>query len=65
MLQKFPCDKINVTKNALFFVSWAPTHTHNSFNFKLRLLNKLKHKVCHYRLRFVFIKDYIFDQQNA
>ena len=28
MLTKFPSDKINDTKNALFFLSWAPTPTH-------------------------------------
>ena len=27
MLKKFPSDKMNVTKNALFFLSRAPTHT--------------------------------------
>ena len=36
-VQKNPSDKINVTKNALFFLSRAPTH--HSFTFNL-------HKVC-------------------
>ena len=67
MLKKFPSDK-----NALFFLSRAPTH--HSFTFNLRFLYELKHKVrlsktvCgifHFRFRFVFIKDYIFVQQNA
>ena len=72
MFKKFPSDKINSTKNALFFLSWAPTH--HSFTFNLRFLYELKHKVrlsktvCgifHFWFRFVFIKVYIFVQQNA
>ena len=50
----------------------APTH--HSFTFNLRFLYELKHKfrlseiVCgifHFRFRSVFIKVYIFVQQNA
>ena len=72
MLEKFPSDKINVTNDAFFFLSRAPTH--HSFTFNLRFLFELKHKVhlsktvCgifHFRFRFVFIKVYIFVQQNA
>ena len=72
MLKKFPWDKINGTKNALFFLSRAPTH--HSFTFNLRFLYELKHKVrsfktvCgifHFRFRFILIKVYIFVQQNA
>ena len=72
ILKKFPSDKINGTKNALFFLSRAPTH--HSFTFNLRLLYELKHKVrhsktvCgifHFRFRFVFIKIHISVQQNA
>ena len=72
MLKKFPSNKINSTKNALFFLSLAPTH--HSLTFNLRFLYELKHKVrlsktvCeifHFRFRFVFIKVYIFVQQNA
>ena len=72
MLKKIPSDKINGTKNALFFLSRAPTH--HSFTFNLRFLYELKHKVrlsktvCgifHFQFRFVFIKVYIFVQQNA
>ena len=34
ILKKIPWHKINVTKNALFFLSRAPTHhTHHSFTF--------------------------------
>ena len=71
ILQIFPTDKINGTKNALFF-SRAPTH--HSFTFNLRFLYQLKHKVrlsktvcgiSHFLFRFVFIKVYIFVQQNA
>ena len=72
MLRKFPLDKISGTKNALFFLSRAPTY--HSFTFNLRFLYDLKHKVrlsktvCgifHFRFRFVFIKVYIFVQQNT
>ena len=72
MLRKFPSDKINVTKNAQFFLSRAPTH--HSFTFNSEFLYELKHKVylsktvCamfHFRFRFVFIKVYIFVQQKG
>ena len=67
----FPYGKLNGTKNALFFLSRAPIH--HSFAFNLRFLYELKHKVClskivcgalHFQFRFVFIKGYIFGQQN-
>ena len=72
MLKNNPLDKINGRKNALFFLSRAPTH--HSFTFNVRFLYELKHKVrlpktvCgifHFRFRSVFIKVYIFVQQNA
>ena len=72
MLKKFPSDKRNGTKNALVFLTRAPTH--HSFSFKLRFLFELKYKVrlsktvrgiFHFRFRFVFIKVYVFVQQNA
>ena len=72
MLKKFPLDKINGTNNALFFLLRTPAY--HSFDFNLRFLCELKHKVplsktvCgnfHFRVRFVFIKVYIFVQQNA
>ena len=72
MLKKFPLGKINGTKNALFFLSRAPTH--HSFTLNLRFLYELKRKVglsetvCeifHFRFLFIFIKVYIFFQQNA
>ena len=72
MLKKFPSDKISGTKNALFFLSRAPTH--HSLTSNLQFLYELKHKVLlsktaceilHFRFRFVFIKVYIFVQQNA
>ena len=43
MLKKFPSDKINGTKNALFFLSGATTHC--SFTFNLQIFYELKHKV--------------------
>ena len=72
ILKKCSSDKINGTKNALFFPSRAPTH-HN-FIFNLWFLYELKRKdrlfnsvggIFHFRFRFVFIKVYIFAQQNA
>ena len=72
MLKKIPSDKINGTKNALFFLLRAPTHY--SFTFNLRFLYELKHKVClsktmcgifHFRFHSIFIKVYIFVQRNA
>ena len=72
MLKKLPPDKIRGTKNALFFLSRAPTH--HGFTFNLQFLYELKHKVrlCktvgrifHFLFRFIFIKVYIFVQQNA
>ena len=43
MLKKIPWDKINGTKNGLFFLSRAPTD--HGFTFNLRFLYELKHKV--------------------
>ena len=72
MLKKFPSEKINGTKNDLLFLSRALSD--HSFIFNLRVLYELKHKVClyktvsgifHIQFRSVFIKVYIFAQQNA
>ena len=55
-----------------FFFPGAPTH--HSFTFSLRFLFELKQKVrlaktvsgiFHLRFHFIFIKVYIFAQQNA
>ena len=71
-MKKIPSGKLNGTKNALFFLSRAPTN--HSFTFNLKFLYELKHKiglsktVCgifHYRFRFAVIKVYIFVQQNT
>ena len=43
ILKKFPSDKINGTKNVLFFISRVPTH--HSCTFDLRFLYELKLKV--------------------
>ena len=32
ILRKFSSDKTNLTKNALFFISWTPTHDSFTFN---------------------------------
>ena len=67
--KKFPSDKINGTKNALFFRLRAPTH--HSFTFNLRFSYELKDRVrvsktvCgifHFRVLFIFIKFYNFVQ---
>ena len=72
MLKKFPSGKINGTKNVLSFLSRAPTP--HGFTFDLRFFYELNHKVClsktvcgifYFRFRFIFIKVYIFVQQNA
>ena len=72
MLKNFPYDKINVTKNALFFSFASPTH--HSFTFNLQFLYKLKHYVhlsktvcgtCYFQFCLFVIKLYIFDQQKA
>ena len=61
-----------VYKKLTLFFSWA--RTHHSFTFDSRFLYELKHKprlfktVCsifHSQFRFVFIKVYIFVQQNV
>ena len=43
MLKEIPSDKLNGTKNALFFLSQAPTH--HSFTFNLQFLSEPKRKV--------------------
>ena len=72
MLKKFRLFEINVTKNALFFLSRALIH--HSFIFNLRFLFELEHKIrvskilCviwHFRFRFVFNKVYTIVRQNA
>ena len=72
MLKKSRSDKINGIKKALFFRLRAPTH--HSFTFNLRFLYELKYKVrlsetvCgtfHFRFHSVFIKVYVFVQQNT
>ena len=42
MLKKTPLDKINGTKNDLFFLSRDPAHQRFTFNF--RFLYELKHE---------------------
>ena len=68
----FPSDKINGTKNAHIFLSRAPTQ--HSFTLNSRFFYELKHRVrlsktvsgiFHFRLRFIFIKVFIFVRQNT
>ena len=63
---------MNGTKNALYFLSRAPTD--HSFTFDLPFLYELKHNVhfsktvrgiFHFRFLFVIIKVYVFVQQNS
>ena len=68
-LKKFSSDKINSTKNALLFLSRAPSY--HSFNLRFLyelypkvLLSKTVRGIFHFRFRFVFIKVSIFVQQN-
>ena len=67
MLKQFPLDKINDTKNALFFLLW--TSTYHSFTFNLLFLYELKHKFClsksvcrifHFWFCFIFFKTLDF-----
>ena len=71
MLKKFPSNKINGTKNVLFFPLRTPAHY--SFTLSLQFLYELEHKVrlsktvcCifHFQFRFIFIKVYIFVQHG-
>ena len=72
MLEKFPSDKLNDTKKYFFFYSQAPSH--HSFDFNLRFMYELKHKVLLYKtvcgifyfpFYFISIKVYIFVRQNT
>ena len=71
MLKKFPWNKINGTKNVLFFPLRTPTHY--SFTLSLQFLYELEHKVClsktvcsifHFHFCFIFIKVYTFVQHG-
>ena len=72
MSKKFPLDKINGAKSAVFFLSRAQNHHSSTFN--LQFLYELKHKVrlsktvhgiFHFRFSFVFIKVRNFVRQNT
>ena len=71
MSKKFPSGQDEWYKKS-FFLLRVPTH--HSFTFNLRFLYELKHKVrlsetvCgifHFHFSFIFMKVYIFVQQNA
>ena len=69
MLKKFLSDKKHVTKSTLFFLSRAPTHHSITLNlqFLYEYMIYLSKTVCgifHFRFRLVFIKLYVFAQQN-
>ena len=59
MLKKYPSEKISVTKNALFFLSRAPTHHSFTFNSQFAQCSSLEKCVC------VFIKVCIFVEQKV
>ena len=71
--KKIPSNKLNVTKNKLFFLSQTPTY--HSFTFNLWFLYELMHKVHRFSksLRGIyifnsvlfFIKVYIFVQEKV
>ena len=70
MLKKISSDKINGTKNVLFFLSRTPTH----YSFTINLQFLYGHKVClsktmcgifHFSFRSIYIKFYSFVQQNT
>ena len=64
MLKKLSSDKINGTKNALFFLSRAPTH--HSFNFDLRFLYELKRGIFNFRFRSVLLKfTFLFNKMHG
>ena len=72
MLKTFPLNKINITKNALFFLAQAPTHYNFTFDsqflYELKDMFHLSKTVCrifHFRFRLVFIKVHIFLQQKT
>ena len=63
MVKKIPLDKMNVTKNTLSFLSWAPSHY--SFTFNSQFLYEVKHmvylsktvcEISHFLFCLVFIK---------
>ena len=67
MLKKFPSGKIDITKNALVFLSW--TLIHHTFTFNSRFLYELKYKdhlsktlceIFNFRFRLALIKIFIF-----
>ena len=69
---KIPFGQNKRYKNDLFLLLQAPNH--HSFTYNFRFLYKLKRKVFlsksvrgifHFQFSFVFIKVYIFVQQNA
>ena len=71
ILKKFRSDKINYKKMPSFLLKAS---AHHSFTFNVRFFYELKLKVCfpktvcgifHFRFCCIFIKVYIFVQQNA
>ena len=68
MLKELPPDKINIMKNTLFFLSRVPTHKNLQFLYKMKHMVHLSQTVSgifHSRIRLIFMKVYIFNQQKA
>ena len=73
MLEKFPSDKGNVTKNALFFSFVSSNSSQFYFGFTILIqseahkfhLSKTVRGIFHFRFRLIFIKVYIFVQQKT
>ena len=72
MLKTFPLNKINITKNALFFLAQAPTQYSFTFDSQflyelndLFHLSKTVYGIFHFRFHLVFIKVHIFLQQKT
>ena len=70
MLKTFSSEKINITKNVIFFL----LRTHYNFTFYSQFLHELEHKVhlsksvcriSYFRFCLVFIKVHISVQQKA
>ena len=59
-VKKFPSDKINGTKNAIFFLSRTPAY--RSFTFQILIWAEAGFPIFYC---FPFIKVYIIGQQNA
>ena len=63
MFKKFPSEKINGTKNALFFIVFFTLRFIYDVQHKIRL-SKTVCEIFHFRFHFIFIRVYFFVRQN-